>query len=186
MNGQRGNIKEFSVRYKKEGWKPYYIKAAFEDGYEHLEKFAESTYGVAFLYLKRPSCNVCPIKRSKIHSDITIGDYHLAAGGQFRPYNPDGVSSAFVHTEKGGYLVSIADNFLIEDIPVRNALYSEAYHRAIPARRNRDEFGKALYTQGLDAACSLKSIKAIERELSRKAWIRKQGAKVKKMILGNK
>lgn len=186
MEEHNSNVVEFSVRYKKEGWKPYYIRAKLENGQEYLERFAESTYGVAFLYMKRPSCNVCPIKRSKIHSDITIGDYHLAAGGYFKPYNPDGVSSAFIHTEKGDYLASIAENFLIEDIPVKNALYSEAYHRAIPARRNREEFGRIFSKQGLDAACALKSIKAIERELALETWIRKQGARIKKLIKCNK
>lgn len=186
IDTQKCKVDEFSVRYKKEGWKPYYIRAKFKNGHEHLEKFAESTYGVAFLYMKRPSCNVCPIKRTKIHSDITIGDYHLAVGGQFKPYNPDGVSSAFVHTEKGDYLISIADNFYTEEIPVKNALYSEAYHRSIPARKNRDEFGKVFSSKGLDAACRLKSIKSIERELARNAWFRKQGAKIKKLVFGKK
>lgn len=184
IDDQKCGVDEFSVRYKKEGWKPYYIRAKFKNGYEHLEKFAESTYGIAFLYMKRASCNSCQIKRSKIHSDITIGDYHLASGGQFKPYNKDGVSSAFVHTEKGSFLVSIADNFLIEEIPVKNALYSEAYHRAIPARKNRTEFGKVISTEGLDAACKLKSIQSIERELARNAWVRRQGSKVKKLIFG--
>lgn len=182
----KSGVTEFSVRYKKDGWKPYYIRAAFENGQEHLEKFAESTYGVAFLYLKRPSCNTCPIKRTKIHADITIGDYHLASGGQFKPYNSDGVSSAFIHTVKGEYLASIADNFFVEEIPVKNALYSEAYHRAIPARRNREEFGRTLSSQGLDAACALRSVKAVENELARKAWVKRQGAKVKKLLLGRK
>lgn len=186
LSEQISEIEEFSVRYKKEGWKPYYIRAKFRSGYEHLEKFSDSTYGVAFLYMKRPSCNECPIKRSKIHSDITIGDYHLAAGGQYKPYNPDGVSSAFIHTDKGGHLLAIADNFMTEEIPVKNALYSEAYHRAIPARKNREEFGRVMASEGLEAACKLKSIQKIEGELARRAQIRKMGAKVKKLILGKK
>lgn len=186
IDEQKCDVDEFSVRYKKEGWKPYYIRAKFRNGHEHLEKFAESTYGIAFLYMKRPSCNVCQIKRSKIHSDITIGDYHLAAGGQIKPFNKDGVSSAFIHTEKGAHLVSIAENFQAEDIPVKNALYSEAYHRAIPARKNRVEFGQVISTKGLDAACGLKSIQSIERELARSAWVRRQGAKIKKLILGKR
>lgn len=186
INKQDGKINFFSVRYKKEGWKPYYILAGFDNGYEHLEKFAESTYGVAFLYLKRLSCNTCPIKRSKIHSDITIGDYHLASDGQVQPYNKDGVSSAFIHTEKGSYLLSIADRFQAEEISVKNALYSEAYYRAIPARKNRTEFGKVISTEGLDAACRLKSIKSIERELARKDWARRQGAKIKKLLFGKR
>ncbi|MBR5349011.1 MAG: Coenzyme F420 hydrogenase/dehydrogenase, beta subunit C-terminal domain [Lachnospiraceae bacterium] len=179
-------VESFSVRYKKDGWKPYYIRAKFSDGYEHLEKFAESVYGVAFLYMKRPSCNVCPIKRSKIHSDITIGDYHLAAGGKLKPYNPDGVSSAFVHTEKGDYLVSIADNFLVEEIPVKNALYSEAYHKAIQAKANRAKFGRTIAEKGLTAAASLRSIKVIDRMDEMKRALRRGGAKVKKLILGRK
>ena len=186
IDEQKCDVDEFSVRYKKEGWKPYYIRAKFRNGYEHMEKFAESTYGIAFLYLKRPSCNTCLIKRSKIHSDITIGDYHLAAGGQIKPYNKDGVSSAFIHTEKGDYLISIANNFYTEEIPVKNALYSEAYHRSIPARKNRDEFGKVISSEGLDAACRLKSIQSIERDLARNAWIRKQGAIIKKLVFGKK
>lgn len=186
LNEQNCDLEEFSVRYKKEGWKPYYIRARFSNGYEHLEKFAESEYGVAFLYMKRPSCNVCPIKRSKIHSDITIGDYHLAAGGQFKPYNPDGVSSAFIHTEKGDYLISIADNFLAEEIPVKNALYSEAYYKAIPAKANRAEFGKTIAGKGLTAAVSLRSIKMINKMDEMKHTLRKGGAKVKKLILGRK
>lgn len=180
---QKCDVDKFSVRYKKEGWKPYYIRAMFKNGYEYLEKFAESTYGIAFLYMKRPSCNACKIKRSKIHSDITIGDYHLAAGGQFKPYNPYGVSVALIHTEKGECLLSAADNFWTEEIPVKSALYSEAYCRSIPARKNRDEFGKAFSSGGLDAACKLKSIQSIEIKLARSAWLRKQCARVKSFIL---
>lgn len=72
--------------------------------------------GIAFLYLKRPSCNTCKIKRAKNHADITIGDYHLASGGKFKPYNSDGVSSVVVHNQKGDYLLSIAENCLIEEM----------------------------------------------------------------------
>ena len=177
-------IQFFSVRYKKDGWKPYYIKAVFKSGREHIEKFDGSLYGIAFLYFKRPSCNVCSIKRSRIHSDLTIGDYHLAAGGQFKPYNPDGVSSAFIHTEKGRYLVTIADNFYIEEIPVKNALYSEAYHRSIPARKNRSEFGRVFAESGLETACRIRSISRIEKQLRLYTILRTYGARVKRFIKG--
>ena len=186
VNEEKSDIEKFSVRYKKEGWKPYYIRAVFKNGKEWLEKFSDSTYGIAFLYLKRPSCNTCKIKRAKNHADITIGDYHLASGGKFKPYNSDGVSSVVVHNQKGDYLLSIAENCLIEEVPIKNVLYSEAYYKAIPKRWNRKEFGKVLSTKGLESACALKSVKVIDRQLARKAWFRKQGAKVKKMILGKK
>lgn len=181
-----GIIREFSVRNKKEGWKPYYIRAKYEDGYEYFEKFSESDYGVAFLYMKRPSCNVCQIKRDKVHADIIIGDYHLAFSGKFKPYNPNGVSSAIVQNKKGIDLIQNLDKFLLEEIPVKNVLYSEAYYKAIPARKNRAEFGRVFSEEGLHAACSIKSIERIEKELAFKQSLKRKGAKIKKLIFRKK
>ena len=183
MANVQDKLKSFSVRYKKEGWKPYYIRAQFENGKEYIEQFNTSIYGVAFNYFKRPSCNRCQIKRSKIHSDLTIGDYHLASGGQAKPYNPDGVSSAVLHTDKGENLISIAKNFYFEKIPVKNVLYSEAYHRCIPSRRNRKEFGVVFSQKGFAAACMIKSIARIEKELSIKKHIKIVGASIKRALL---
>ena len=178
-----GEIAEFSVRYKKDGWKPYYIRAKFKEGYEYLEKFAEATYGIAFLYLKRPSCNVCQIKRNKIHSDITIGDYHLAFGGQVMPYNFNGVSSCIIHTNKGKELLLKLNAFHLEKVTVKSVLYSEAYYKAIPARKNRAEFGRTFSDFGLDAACELKSISKIEKEIAFKHRLLRTGAALKKLLL---
>ena len=75
------------------GWKESFSMMYVKDlpcqinGREYLEKFDKSVYGIAFLYFKRPSCNKCKIKRSKIHSDLTLGDYHLASKGHFKPYH---------------------------------------------------------------------------------------------------
>ncbi len=182
-SAQQCPVRKFSVRYKKEGWKPYYIHAVLDNGKEFIEKFAESSYGVAFLYFKRPSCNACPIKRKRNHADMTIGDYHIAAGGKVDPYNPDGVSSVIVHNERGMTMLSLAENFFIEEVPLKNVLYSEAYYRAIPARANRREFGEVFSKDGLEAACSLPSVKRIDFALARKAQIKTIGAKIKKVIL---
>lgn len=177
-----GEVESFSVRYKKEGWKPYYIRTIFKNGDECVERFDKSIYGSAFLYFKRPSCNVCDIKRSKIHSDLTIGDYHLAAGGAHKPYNKDGVSSAILHTEKGRHLASIAKDFYFIEIPIRNAMYSEAYHRCISARKNREEYGRVFAKEGLEAACRIKSIKIIEIQLKIRFFIKTCGARVKRLL----
>lgn len=186
IEDQENKIVEFTTRYKKEGWKPYYIRARFQKGNEYLEKFNTSRYGIAFLYLKRPSCNSCPIKREFIHSDITMGDYHLAAGGAVRPYNPNGVSSAVVHTEKGERLLELAEDFYVKDIPLKNVMYSEAYSKAIPVYKNRREFGETLSREGLDAACSLSSIERIERANQAKTKFKEIGARIKKIILRKK
>lgn len=178
-----GKISEFSVRYKKDGWKPYYIRTKFEDGYEHLEKFEDSTYGTAFLYLKRPSCAVCQIKRQTIHADITIGDYHVAYGTSVRPNHKDGVSSCIVHTERGAELIDHLEGFYLERVSTKNVLYSEAYSRAIPARKNRLEYGRVFAQEGLEAACELKSILLIERRLAVKRKILRYGSQIKRIFL---
>lgn len=178
-----GKISEFSVRYKFDGWKPYYIRAQFEDGYEHLEKFAESMYGIAFLYMKRPSCSTCQIKRRAIHADMTIGDYHFAYGNTVQPNNKYGVSSCMVHTDKGEELISCLDAFFLKDVAAKTVLYSEAYSHAIPARRNRLEYGHVFAEEGLQTACQLKSIAKIERRLAVKKKILRCGSRLKRLIL---
>lgn len=179
-------ISSFSVRYKLKGWKPYYIRAVFKDGNEHLEEFSKSAYGKAFIYLKRPSCNVCKIKRSAINSDLTIGDYHLAADGKHLPYNPNGVSSAMIHTSKGRELIDCLKDFYYEDVPVRNVLYSGAYSKAIPQKRNRKEFGRVFADKGLDAACNLRSCYIIESEDRFFNFLRRTGSKIKQFLKGKR
>ena len=181
-----GEIQEFSVRHKLEGWKPYYIWAKFADGYEHVEKFADSIYGEAFLYLKRPSCNVCRIKRENIHSDITLGDYHLASGGQVKPYNRYGVSSVIVHTKKGKELIEEREHFCLESVPVKNVLYSEAYYRAIPAKINRKHFGKVFAKKGLARASNLWSVKMLNSYQKIKLILLGNASRIKKQLLESK
>lgn len=179
-------LSTFSVRYKLNGWKPYYIRAFFKDGNEHVEQFSSSTYGKAFIYMKRPSCNVCKIKRSAINSDITIGDYHLAADGKHLPYNPNGVSSAMIHTVKGRELINGLKDFYIEEVPVRNVLFSGAYSKAIPAKKNRKEFGRVFADKGLDFACNLRSCYIIESEDKFMDSLRRTGSKVKQFLKGKR
>lgn len=62
---------------------------------------------------------MCRIKRENIHSDITLGDYHLASGGQVKPYNRYGVSSVIVHTKKGKELIEEREHFCLESVPVK-------------------------------------------------------------------
>lgn len=182
INPESKKITGFSVRYKKEGWKPYYIRAHFADRTEFITKFDETEYGTAFQYMKRPSCNSCRIKRSAINSDLTIGDYHLASGGNAVPYNRLGVSSTIVHTQKGEALLQRLRQFYLEQIPLKNVMYSEAYHRAIPEKANRKEFGTVFSQRGLVAACSLKSIHRIERKEAMIRTLRKNAAIVKRML----
>ena len=184
VNIDKKPISFFSVRFKPHGWKPYFIKMVCGDKV-YIEQFDKSDYGISFLYLKRPSCNFCQIKRSAIKSDLTIGDFHLSASckGKVKPYNKNGVSSAIVHTDKGEQLIKSLSNFIIDEIPIKQALYSEAYYKAIPAKANRKEFGKVFELDGLEKACRLKSIKKIENREQRIHKVKSQCAKVKHILV---
>lgn len=178
-----GRLVGFSVRYKKDGWKPYYIKAEFDNGETKIEQFSESTYGTAFQFMKRPACNSCKIKRMKINSDLTIGDYHVAYGGKVKPYNFYGVSSAIVHTNKGRELLDGLQEFFIEPVELSSALYSGAYIHAIKAKANRKEFAMVFSRDGLDAACNLPSVKLIENTEILHDKFMLIGSKIKQALL---
>lgn len=149
INKARSQLRHFTVRDKKEGWKPYYIRADFENGQQHLEAFSQSTYGKAFLYMKRPSCNVCQIKRGKISADIVAGDFHYGYGTKEEPYHPYGVSNMLVYTQKGMDMLRMLQNFVLKEIPLEHVLHNASYLRATPVKNNRKAFGNAFASGGL-------------------------------------
>lgn len=160
-------INFFSVRNKQESWKPYFIKAIFDDGKELIEEFMNSNYGIAFRQLKRPSCSNCCFKINEksngIKADLTIGDFHLAHHGMPQ-YNHWGSSQISVLSKKGQELLDITvDNF--NSIPISNYQaihYNAAFFKPIPAHWNRNSFSSTFKRKGLDAACKLKSAKLVD------------------------
>lgn len=168
VNLTKEKITYFSLRNKKEGWKPYYILTEANSETKYYEQFNTSLFGNAFLYLKRPSCNVCRIKRNAIHSDITLGDFHnILVTDSY--YNKNGVSSAIVHTEKGDELLKNAEDVNIVQVDVNTAVKNRGYYEPIPAKKNRTEYGKVFSMQGLVDASQLKSCKKIEKQEKNKA-----------------
>jgi len=183
----------FSVRYKKTGWKPYYIHADYADGSIFEEKWNTSDYGIAFQYLKRPSCLTCRYKTKNaefgLQSDMTVGDYH-ALKKTARQYNQWGVSQVSVQTEKGRYLASLIDS----DSPgavIPNSLVmisNRALHQAIPQRGNRKRFVKDYLGKGLHQACHSPMVKrtdffiGISRKLNRFRSIKNLPLKIMRKI----
>ncbi len=176
----------FNVRDKHEGWKPYYIRADFENGQQHLERFSESAYGKAFLYMKRPACNVCQMKRGRIAADIVTGDFHYGYGTKEEPYHPYGVSSMLVYTTKGSDMLNILHGFVLKEIPVEHVLHNASYLRATPAKKNRQQFGRVFAAHGLHAACSLFSCRMIEFNESFIDGILGIAVRARRMILSKK
>lgn len=134
----QSRLKSFSVRHKVNGWKPYYIKAEFENGQTYLEQFVKTDYEVAFKYLKRPSCTSCKFKLRNpdfgFKADIIIGDYHGA-----RPidvfYNKWGASRFYSTSDKGLKLIEgVKDEFCYYPISMKN-LYNSSPVLNFPTKK---------------------------------------------------
>lgn len=176
-------LQNFSLRYKKEGkWKPYYIRAEFEDGSEYMEQFEESSYNKAFLFFKRPSCNECVFKSDKFAADLLIGDFHAAKIGT-ETYNENGVSSILVLTKRGDMLLQmIGDQFFMKEVGVAISTHQIAINRPLKKRVNRRQFSSTFVRKGLIAASCLRSVKVLESYDQIVKSIKTTGVKIKKMI----
>ena len=163
-------LNNLSVRYKKTGWKPYYIHAEYSDGSSYDEVFSSSDYGIAFLYLKRPSCRTCHYKFGDIEfglqADLTIGDFH-GVDKKSKQYNPWGVSQGSVHTEKGQYLISLLeDEYKLSTIPFDTIkVTNRGLFVAIPQRGNLDVFMRDYLQHGLHYACHSKMVERTNKKM---------------------
>lgn len=158
---ENSKISDFSTRYKKGGqWKPFYIHAEFENGKLHQELFHYSNYGVAFRYLKRPSCYKCKFKIPNLFADLTIGDYHYVEKGM-NGWNPHGVSVLLPHNVKGNEIIALINknNFTLVEISKRGALANGSLYRSIPEPKNRTQFIETYVSKGLNQACKLSFVR---------------------------
>lgn len=183
-----GKILQFTLRDKPNGWKPYFIKAVFDDGTVFTEEFHPSAYGIAFKELKRPSCAACKFKlsfkESHIDSDLIIGDYHGITPSEPQ-YNKWGVSQASVLTDKGYELInSLSSDFVISEIsPYKAIHYNRALGRTIKPRLNRNQYAKCFERNGIVAASQLKSIRYIDNWESTVHSIKFFLSRIKKLLM---
>lgn len=157
-NNGKSPLTFFSVRYKKKGWKPYYIQANYADGQEYSEIWKDSDYGTAFQYLKRPSCRTCQYKVENkdygLQADLVAGDFH-GVNKKSKEYSPWGVSEGCILTEKGLYLSSLVENEcdLIE-IPYSVVrITNRGLFMPIPQRGNKERFVNDYLNHSLHYAC---------------------------------
>lgn len=101
-------IIDFSVRYKKRGWTPPYMRAVFSNGRIFEFPFYETDYGYALQNHALLSCYRCRIKGDQHPSDITVGDY-WGITEEMDGYNPYGVSILVTHTQKGEDMINGID-----------------------------------------------------------------------------
>ena len=114
----------FSTRYKKVGWKPFYIRAEFENGRVYEERFYDSDFGHAFRRLAKESCYHCRFKGDGHPADLTIGDY-WGCSVSAECYHPLGVSVLFCRTPKGEQMIRMLEesgSFMICETDAETAL----------------------------------------------------------------
>lgn len=175
-------LTEFNVRYKHLGWKPPYVRAQGANGRVHLQSLADSDYGVAFRFLKRPACHTCRFKGAARTADITIGDYHGVPRDRAE-YNPDGVSIGLVNTPRGYDLLSGLHAFVLTKTSMQAALRNRAWHTSIRPRFNRKRFSRTFAAHGLRAACALRSVRVSDRCHAARLAVRTLLSKVKRALI---
>jgi len=151
-------LTKFSVRFKKTGWKPYFIYCETAAGEICTEKFAMSKYDIAFKYLKRPSCRICKYKLNRedfgIMSDLVLGDFHAVQTGDYC-YNSWGVSEILSFTEKGEDLLNlIKDSSVLEKLSENRIMSGNiALLRSIIPPKGERLFIRLFKVGGLKKAC---------------------------------
>ena len=151
------SIQYFSQRYKKTGWKPYYLVAKFNNGAGYSQEFNKSEYDVAFKYLKRPSCSACRYKLGNAEfglvADLILGDYHSVKKNS-PGYNSWGVSQATILTDKGEYLMGLIKERCTL-VPISQKLIAStniALRAPVPLKKYRRQFASAFIKKGLHVA----------------------------------
>ena len=176
----------FSVRYKKKGWTPPYLRAEFKNGQIFEDEFYSTEYGIAFRNLMKPSCFKCQFKGDNRTGDLMIGDFWGAS--KTDPFwNDNGISVMFVHTQKADELLrSIKDIELFESTFDRAVEHNSNVltHRKI--NESRIKFSKLFEKKGLFYAAKhyvpvKKKIKSFIAHL-----IPKQSKSFLKKIIGKK
>ena len=148
------HVTAFSVRYKKYGWVPHYLRAEFENGEVFEKPFYETEYGIALSKFSQRSCYNCKFKGEKHAADVTVGDF-WGYTEKMHDYNPNGVSVLFVNTVKGMSLIEKIDKerFFIKeanaDLAIRN---NPMYWQSRKKYKTSDVFESILKKEGLFVA----------------------------------
>lgn len=147
------SLSNFSVRYKKNAWKPYFIRASFNNNFQIIKPFRSSEYGISFQYFKRPCCYSCRFKifdnEYGLQSDITIGDNH-GVRKKSPSYNHWGSSSIVVHTNKGiNLLDSVKNSFVLNKESESIVFENRALIKPACRKTEREKFVNVLLKKGL-------------------------------------
>jgi len=139
----------FSVKHKKGAWTPAYLYAAFENGAVYEAPFYHTEYGYAFATMAGKACYSCRFRGNNRTGDLMLGDF-WGATEQDVCWNPKGISSILVHTEKGkALLLETADLRLFDTTFQRIVAGNPNVIHPRSDRPNRAKFERLLESHGL-------------------------------------
>lgn len=163
----KSSVDNFSVRYKKKGWSPPYVRADFKDGSILEKNFSSTSYGRAFHLFSRPSCYSCKFRGLGHCADLTIGDYWGLDKGM-QEYNHMGVSLLLSKSSKGDELIRNLDSeiFCCNETNIEYSLgCNPNYFKDRKVDGRRETFARDLALEGLEIAVSnSRSFSDVKRE----------------------
>lgn len=134
----QGNKEIMSIQFrnKETGWRSGSFVAAFHDGSEYKEFYAQTDYMKGFSNgaYTRPSCYECKFSRLERQSDITLGDFWGVEGLYPELYDNKGTSLVLVNSQKGRQIIkNVSKGLIIKKIRLD---YAVKYN---PAASNREQ-----------------------------------------------
>lgn len=153
-----GPISEFNSKGKRYGWFVPCLEERYNTRKKITKGFFGTYYGFGFTKFQRPSCSQCPYRGKIGRGDIRVGDFWgIQKKDKF--WNPKGVSSIFVRTEKGMKLLQRikSQKFSLYEVTYdkasvnNNMDLSKNYNEKQNAVR--EKFADTFLQKGLVAAC---------------------------------
>ena len=140
-------LKSFTIKHKKKGWTPGYIRAVYEDGHVFSKIFDSTEYGFAFRNFSRPSCYSCHFRGHNSFADITIGDY-WGASEKDPCWNRDGVSLVLIHSDKGINMFNKLTEMIAFPIDYDHAIVGNSTIYKSRSKGIRDKYSKDFVLYG--------------------------------------
>lgn len=148
-NKYKSKVVDFSVRHKKDAWKPIYLYAKFEDGQVFEKPFYKTEYGYAFSVFTKESCCRCGFKGNNRQGDLMVGDF-WGATEEDDYWNPYGVSVIFAETDQGHDFLRSTPGIKLFPASFEKAVEKNPMVITSQTRKGeRDQFEKLLRKKGL-------------------------------------
>ena len=147
----KSRIIDFNIRYKKRSWKPFYLKAVFENGKVYTKPFYYTRYGCGFSNLSLNSCYSCKFKGENHPGNIIIGDCWSESVSDF----PAGLSLILALDKKGDELIKFLDtnDFLLEKRDLSTLLLNNPmFFKSRNETNSKNSFLQNLYGLSLKKA----------------------------------